>query len=204
MRAILVCLFLSLLAACAAKQKAVSPVYPGSNLLAELRQGGHVLYLRHAETETAQESVVRDMADCTWQRNLNHHGRDQATKIGAHLREAGISFTGVEASPFCRTRETAMLVFGRTPVLNRDLYYHASQTLPEIDTANSKLKARLSQRPAGGNLALVGHAPTMREAAKIELPEGQGALVKPTGNGTFRVVARVSTWGISPERYQAN
>jgi len=200
MRAVLACVFLCLLAACAAKQAARAPADPYAALLAELRQGGHVLYLRHAETATASEEFVRDLRDCSWQRNLNEFGRQQSAAIGARLREQGIAFARVEASPFCRTRETAALVFGRPPMLNRDLYYHVSQTLPEIAATNDKLRARLAQRPAGGNLALVGHAPTMREAAKVELPEGTGALVRPNGDGSFRVVARVSIAGISIER----
>ena len=206
MRILIAGFFLCLLAACAAQQAAQAPATddPVTLLLADMRQGGYVLYLRHAETETASETAMRDMADCTWQRNLSRQGREQAAAIGARLREAGVSFGRVEASPFCRTRETATLVFGRAPLLNSELYYHSTQTLPEIDIANAKLKARLSQRPPAGNLALVGHAPTMREAAKVELPEGQGALAKPTGNGSFRVVARVSALEISPERYQRN
>jgi phosphohistidine phosphatase SixA len=200
MRALLASLFLCLVAACAVTPKAArAPLDPYAALLADLRQGGHVLYLRHAETETALESVVRDLRDCSWQRNLNRHGREQAATIGARLREQGIAFARVEASPFCRTRETAELAFGRAPALNRDLYYHVTQTLPEIEATNAKLKARLAQRTTG-NVALIGHAPTMREAAKVELPEGHGALVKPNGDGTFRVVARISVNGISPER----
>ena len=199
MRAVLVSLFLALLAACAAAPSARAPLDPYAALLADLRQGGYVLYLRHAETETALESEVRDLRDCRWQRNLNQYGRDQATEIGARFRELGIAFAQVEASPFCRTRETAEIVFGHAPLLNYALYYHASQTLPAIEATNARLKARLALRPARGNLALVGHAPTMREAAKVELPEGHGALVKPNGDGTFRVVARVTGKGISPQ-----
>ncbi len=199
MRTITAFVLVSLLAACVTQQATQAPATtdPVALLLADMRQGGYVLYLRHAETETASETAVRDMADCTWQRNLSRQGREQAAAIGARLREAGVSFGRVEASPFCRTRETATLVFGRAPLLNGELYYHTTQTLPEIEVANGKLKARLSRRPAVGNLALVGHAPTMREAAQVELPEGQGALVKPAGDGTFRVVARVSASGIS-------
>jgi phosphohistidine phosphatase SixA len=199
MRAVFTCLFLALLAACAAAPAARAPLDPYAALLADLRHGGYVLYLRHAETETALEEVVRDLRDCQWQRNLNHHGRDQAAAIGARFREQGIAFARVEASPFCRTRETAELVFGRAPLLNSELYYHVTQTLPEIEATNTRLKTRLAQRLARGNLALVGHAPTMREAAKVELPEGTGALVKPNGDGTFRIVARVSVNGISPQ-----
>jgi hypothetical protein len=45
---------------------------------------------------------------------------------------------------------------------------------------------------------LVGHSPTMKEAAAVELPEGQGAIVKPTGDGSFRIVARLTEAGIMP------
>jgi phosphohistidine phosphatase SixA len=202
MRTLVVCLLLGLLAACAAKQSARTPVPadPYTALVADLRHGGYVLYLRHAETGTFNEGAVRDLADCSWQRNLNDHGREQAVIVGQKFRGQGINFARVEASPFCRTRQTAELAFGKQPTLNRDLYYHVSQTLPEIDAANAKLKARLGQKPpAGVNVALVGHAPTMREAAQVELPEGHGALVKPNGDGTFRVVARVSSAGITPQ-----
>jgi len=198
MRAAIACFFLCLVAACSSKQAARAPVDSYAALLADLRQGGYVLYLHHAETATASEEVVRDLRDCSWQRNLNEFGRQQSAAIGTRLREQGIAFARIEASPFCRTRETAALVFGRQPLINNDLYYHVTQTLPEIAATNAKLKARLGLRPVG-NVALVGHAPTMREAAQIELPEGVGALVKPNGDGTFRVVARVSVNGISPQ-----
>jgi phosphohistidine phosphatase SixA len=199
-RAFLACLLLGLLAACAAKQSAHTPADPYAALLADMRHGGYVLYLRHAETATASESVVRDFTDCSWQRNLSDQGREQAAILGEKLREQGVAMNLVEASPFCRTRETAELVFGRAPTVNRDLYYHTSQSLDEIAATTAKLRVRLGEvPPRGTNLALVGHAPMMRDAGKVELPEGQGAIVKPNGDGTFRVVARLSVAGISPQ-----
>ena len=200
MRTILTCLLLGLLAACADHQAARAPAPdPYAALLADLRGGGYILYLRHAETATASESTLHDFADCSWQRNLNEYGREQAALIGAKLREQGITAGTLEASPFCRTRQTAELVFGRAPTVNPDLFYHVSQTLSEIAATDAKLKVRLGQRPpGGGNLVLVGHAPTMRDAAGVELPEGQGAIVKPNGDGTFKVVARLTVYGISP------
>ena len=37
---------------------------------------------------------------------------------------------------------------------------------------------------------LIGHSPTIKAAAAVELSEGEGAIVKPNGDGTFRIVAR--------------
>ena len=171
---------------------------PNAALLADLRQGGYVIYLRHAETATTPEPAVRDLADCSWQRNLSAAGRVQAAALGAVLQQQGIAVATIEASPFCRTRQTAEIAFGRAPTINPELLYHVSQTPEQVAAANAALKAMLGRRPpAGGNLLLVGHAPTMRDAATVELPEGEGAIVKPAGDGTFRVVGRLGTNGIS-------
>jgi len=168
-------------------------------LLAELRQGGFVIYLRHAVTAATPEPAVGDLADCSWQRNLNDAGRRQAATVGARLKEQGIAVAALEASPFCRTRQTAELAFGREPAINVELLYHVTQTAEQVAAANARLKARLGERPtAGGNLVLVGHSPTMKDASAVELPEGEAAIVKPNGDGTFRVVGRLTEAGITP------
>jgi phosphohistidine phosphatase SixA len=46
------------------------------------------------------------------QRNLTDGGRADARAIGAAIRSLGIPIGEVLASPFCRTRETAELIFG--------------------------------------------------------------------------------------------
>jgi phosphohistidine phosphatase SixA len=184
----------------------VTPISPDvlasdayKQLIAGMRQGGYVIYLRHAITGPTPEPVMKDLADCTWQRELSADGRRQAAAVGARLTEQGIPVTTLEASPFCRTRETAEIAFGRAPRLNPDLLYHSTQTPEQVAMANAKLRARLAEKPpAGANIVLVGHAPTMKEAAAVELPEGQAAIVKPTGDGSFHVVARLTEAGIMP------
>ncbi|MDP1962996.1 MAG: histidine phosphatase family protein [Reyranella sp.] len=204
------CLALALLAAAGAVHAQQSPAIaplPAEilksdaylALLAELRQGGFVIYLRHAETAATPEPAVGDLADCSWQRNLNDVGRHQAATVGNRLKEQGIAVSTLEASPFCRTRQTAELAFGREPKINLELLYHVTQTPEQAAAANARLKARLGERPpAGGNLVLVGHSPTMKEASAVELPEGEAAIVKPNGDGTFRVVGRLTEAGITP------
>jgi phosphohistidine phosphatase SixA len=188
------------------KPVAVTPLSPEilsseayKALVADLRRGGYVIYLRHALTVSAPEPAVGDLADCTWQRNLSDDGRRQAASVGSRLSEQGIPVATLEASPFCRTRQTAELAFGRAPQVNADLLYHSTQTPEQFAAAKAKLKARLAAPPpAGGNVVLVGHSPTMKQAAAVELPEGQGAIVKPTGDGSFRIVARLTEAGITP------
>lgn len=201
MRNLFICLMLFVLASCAAPPAARVPpaaADPQAALLAGLRQGGYIIYLRHAETRATPEPSVGDLADCSWQRNLNDDGFAQAAALNAQVRELGIAVSALEASPFCRTRQTADLVFGQQARINPDLYYHVTQTPAEVAVADATLRARLGKLPPrGGNLVLVGHAPTMRDAAGVELPEGQAAIVKPNGDGTFRVVGRLGVGGVS-------
>lgn len=169
------------------------------SLIADLRRGGFVIYLRHAVTDTKPEPAVQDLADCSWQRDLSTDGRRQAAAVGARLAELRIPVTTLEASPFCRTRQTAEIAFGRAPTINGDLLYHTTQTSEQVAAANARLKARLAEPPpAGANIVLVGHSPTMKQASGVELPEGQAAIVRPAGDGTFRVMARLTAMGIMP------
>ena len=87
---------------------------PPAELLAELRKGGYVLYFRHAATDFSQnDERMKSYEDCADQRNLIDRGRADAREAGAAIRQLGIPVERVLASPFCRTVETAQLLFGR-------------------------------------------------------------------------------------------
>src|SRR5262249_25152053 len=88
---------------------------PGAaELLSALRHGGYVLYFRHAATDFSQnDEKMKRFEDCADQRNLVDRGRNDARAAGAAIRELKIPVERVLASPFCRTVETAQLLFGR-------------------------------------------------------------------------------------------
>lgn len=177
----------------------VLPSDHSAPLLAGFRQGGDVIYPRHTETTASPEPTVRDLADCSWQRDLNAQVRAQSAAIGAQLRELGIADGTVESSPFCRTRQTAELVFGHLAKVNPDLFYHVSQLPAEVLAADTKLIARLGQRPPeGGNLVLVGHAPhhARRVRCRAARRAGRDREID-RRDGTFRIVGRLSVNGIS-------
>lgn len=92
---------------------------PDPALVHKLREGGYVLFMRHASTDFSQnDSRMTSYEDCANQRNLTDKGRQQAREIGAHVKRLGIPIREVLASPFCRTMETAQLAFGRAQAAN--------------------------------------------------------------------------------------
>ncbi len=127
--------------------------------------------------------------DCATQRNLTDTGRAEARAIGAAIRGLGIPIGVVLASPYCRTRETAELMFGRATLspavrggpANADGGRYA------------ELERLLATRVAGGvNLAIASHGNPFRAlVGGPYLAEGEAAVIEPRGEHGFRIVARI-------------
>jgi hypothetical protein len=165
-------------------------VLSGAALLQALKRGGYIIYFRHTSTDFGQnDEKMTGYEDCARQRNLTEGGRADARAIGAAVRGLGIPIGDVLASPFCRTRETAMLIFGRASVA------------PAVrgGPANAEggryagLEALLATHVAGGvNLAITSHGNPFRAVAGGPyLAEGEAAVIEPRGSDGFRVVARI-------------
>jgi phosphohistidine phosphatase SixA len=151
------------------------------SLLDALREGGFVIYFRHAATDSASDQNV-DLANCATQRNLSQRGKDQAAAIGAGFEELGIPVGEVRSSEFCRTRETAELAFGEVtpdPMLT---------PLPEDSEVEKEAKAAalaelLSTPPEPGtNTVIVAHQSNIAAVLPgMELDEGEAAVFLPAG-----------------------
>ncbi len=105
----------------------VSPLSAREFEVEDLKDGGYVLYFRHAEAE-----LGRDCKDPTllnwWQsrdpqltRQLTFHGKEQARSIGKGFRDHEIHVDRVYCSEFTRTRDTAGLMSLGRVVARREL-----------------------------------------------------------------------------------
>ncbi|MEQ8497748.1 MAG: histidine phosphatase family protein, partial [Sneathiellaceae bacterium] len=126
-------------------------------LIPLLRDGGLIIYLRHAATDHREsDSDISDLSRCDLQRNLSDQGRQEAAETDKAIRALGIPIGAVYASPYCRTIDTAGLVFGRYEVLDglRATFFTDAE---ETARLAAFLRERLSQpRPDGGHVAQVG------------------------------------------------
>ena len=164
---------------------------PGAQeLLAALRHGGYVLYFRHAATDFSQnDEKMKRYEDCADQRNLIDQGRADARAAGAAIRALKIPVDRVLASPFCRTVETAQLLFGRAEKLQE---VRGGPAVTRESDRYAELRKILSTpvRP-GVNLVVVSHGnPFFSLAGPPYLAEGEAAVVEPLGRD-FRIFARV-------------
>ncbi len=183
--------FATLLVAVAAlAQSAASAQLEGRALGDALRRGGYVLYFRHTSTDFSQnDASMTSFEDCAKQRNLTEQGRAEAREIGIAIKRAAIPVGEVLASPYCRTMETAQLIFGRaTPATSVRGGPAAADGDRYLDL--KKLFARVV--PPGTNVAIASHGnPFHAVAGPPYLAEGEAAIVAPGGANGFTVVARV-------------
>jgi hypothetical protein len=175
---------------------------PAAELLQELRKGGYILYFRHSATDFSRnDDAMTGFEDCASQRNLTEEGRAQARAIGEKMRALAIPVGKVIASPYCRTVETAMLIFGRAEKSNDVRGGPGTANSPERYAGLRKLLS--THPPAGTNLAIASHGnPFHAVAGPPYLVEGEAAIVRPLGND-FEIFARIRSerWGeLQPAR----
>ena len=163
----------------------------------QLRDGGYVVFLRHAATDQSQRDVLGvPLTDCSGQRNLTEAGREQARSIGQAWRSLEIPVGDVLSSAYCRTRETAELAFGRATIVP------ALTGIPteQVGTYGGRVRALrrfLGTKPADGeNTVVVGHIANLEAATQVEIDEGDAAVFEPLGGSRYRLVARLpaSAW----------
>lgn len=172
------------------------PAQADPALLAALREGGLVIFLRHAETGSASpDQALAVPGECESQRNLDATGRAQSLEIGAAFRGLGIPVSRVLASPYCRTMETAALAFGMAePEPALTLPRHVDAVARE--TMGAALRGLLPAAPPLGNWVMVGHSYHIIAAGgPPPQPQGAAVILRPLGEGRFTVLGMIPPQG---------
>lgn len=161
-----------------------------------LRGGGHVVFIRHASTETDYADQISAVpGDCATQRMLSAKGWEEAKALGRAFVRLGIPVGHVVSSEYCRAWQTADLAFGRfdmTPALN---FEPAEDYTPEqIEAMRKRVVPLLSAPPAPGtNTVIVGHDDPFEAATGIyPEPMGVAFALRPDGRGGFEILGSVA------------
>jgi broad specificity phosphatase PhoE len=155
-----------------------------------LRDGGYVVTFRHAATDSGVDTTD-DLSDCSRQRNLDAEGRRQSREIGRAFERLEIAAGRVMASPFCRTRDSARLAFGRVQPTRAllSVEFFASPREGRREGLRRLLKAEPQD---GTNTVLFTHGSAILDALGEEPEEGGAVIVEPgRGKRGYAVVARV-------------
>ena len=157
-----------------------------------LRQGGNVLLMRHAQTESGIGDPPNfRIGDCSTQRNLNDVGREQSRRVAAAFQREKIVLDEVRSSAWCRCVDTAELAFGRHTVWS-PINSFFQQNGREAQTA--EVLRALKSFKAPRNLVLVTHQVNISALTGGFVAMGEILLTRPgqMADGRLRVLARQS------------
>jgi phosphohistidine phosphatase SixA len=156
-------------------------------LLRELRAGAVVL-MRHTQTTPGVgDPPGWKLERCETQRNLAPVGIEHAKRIGQWFQSQQLRVTVVRSSPWCRTRDTAMLAFGRHedwPALS-----NIFEDRSGADAQAVAVKRYIDSVKPGELVVLVSHGSTIGH-----IVPGGGGLA----SGESVVVRRAAQAGAAP------
>ncbi|MBE0531143.1 MAG: histidine phosphatase family protein [Rhodospirillales bacterium] len=171
----------------------------GNVLVQALRQGGFVIYFRHAATDWSQQDRVNAAGEWTScepdrMRQLSEEGRKTAERIGTSMRRLSIPVSRVLSSEYCRTRETALrLGLGLVETTPDIMNMKVADFVGGRDAVIQRARKRLSEpTPPGANVVIVGHGNVVLAATGAYPAEAGAAVFRPRAGEAPELIAEVA------------
>jgi phosphohistidine phosphatase SixA len=153
-------------------------------LWSAIKQGGHVLLIRHASAPGTFDPPGFKLDDCSTQRNLSEQGRAQARQLGEALRARKIPIGEVLSSQWCRCVDTATLAFGSANVVPMPILSSPTKLSSEQRTANTLAvqeriqRLALAKPKATTNSVYVSHMFNVQDITGQAIDEGEILIVR--------------------------
>jgi phosphohistidine phosphatase SixA len=156
-----------------------------SDLASKLKDGSHVLLMRHADAPGYGDPRNYQISECSTQRNLGDYGRKQAKNTGDWLSSHGIEQAKVYSSPWCRCIDTAALLNKgavKKEVALGSFFDDMSQAKRQTDELVKLIAAERKQNP-NMPIIMVTHHVNIQSYMGMVVNSGDMVLVKvdPTG-----------------------
>ena len=126
-------------------------------LMNQLKDGGNLIFIRHAYAPGSGDPNNFNLDDCTTQRNLNKDGRKQAQYIGEFFIKNKIKIDKVLSSEWCRCKETAKIAFKNFSTISFLNSFYSSKYVKNKDKQIRALNGYLKNFGSKQNLILVTH-----------------------------------------------
>ena len=127
------------------------------NLINKLKEGGKLIFIRHAYAPGSGDPENFNLYDCSTQRNLNDNGRKQAQYIGNYFKENKIMIYNVFSSEWCRCKETAKIAFKDFSTKNFLNSFYSLKFKNNKEKQIKELKNFVKNFKSDKNLILVTH-----------------------------------------------
>ena len=127
------------------------------NLILSLKEGGKIIFIRHALAPGNGDPENFNIYDCSTQRNLDQKGIQQAKKIGNFFKSNNISIENVYSSEWCRCKDTANYAFSKFKTFDALNSFYDEKFQINKDKQISDLKLYIKNWNGNKNLVFITH-----------------------------------------------
>ena len=152
-----------------------TPIKAGlnENIINQLKEGGKLIFIRHAYAPGSGDPNNFDLKDCSTQRNLNKEGRVQSKKIGYYFKKNKIPIQKVISSEWCRCKETASIAFSNFKTETFLNSFYSIKYQKNKDSQIDQLKLYVKNWDKKKNLILVTHYVVISEILNYAPSSGE-------------------------------
>ena len=143
------------------------------NLINKLKEGGKLIFIRHAIAPGSGDPENFDINACNTQRNLDNNGKTQAKEIGDYLSRNKILIDKIISSEWCRCKETALLAFNKFETKSFLNSFYSSKFIKNKDQQMKELKMYIKNWKSKKNLVLITHYVVISEILDYNPSSGE-------------------------------
>ena len=126
-------------------------------LLNSLKEGGKIIFIRHAYAPGNGDPKNFNLEDCSTQRNLSQKGIIQSKKIGLFFTKNKILIDQVLSSEWCRCKDTARYAFNNYETFNALNSFYDAKFAKNKTQQIENLKKYITSWVSEKNLVLITH-----------------------------------------------
>ena len=151
-----------------------------------LKEGGKLIFIRHAIAPGGGDPVDFDILRCETQRNLSKEGIIQSKNIGKFFSENNIQIDKVLSSEWCRCKQTAKYAFNKYETRSFLNSFFSAKFASNKNKQIYDLKKYINEWSGDNNLVLVTHYVTIQEVLNVTSSSGELIIA----DRNFNVLAR--------------
>jgi len=154
-----------------------------------LKDGGKLIFIRHAYAPGSADPDGFDISNCTSQRNLNTDGIEQSKRIGQIFIDNEIMINKVLSSEWCRCKQTAEYAFNNYETKSFLNSFFSQEFSHNKDKQLKELKEYIKNWNGKKNLIFVTHFVVIFEILNLSTSSGEIVVT----DKDFNILTRQNT-----------
>ena len=163
--------------------------YSNEKIAELLKEGGKVIFIRHAIAPGNGDPINFDLFDCSTQRNLNKDGILQSKKIGLFFIKNEIQIDKVFSSEWCRCMDTANIAFNNFEKFSALNSFYDPRFAKNKTKQIKNLKKYINNWNSKKNLVLITHFVVISETLGTRSASGEIIV----SDKNFNIISNIET-----------